>query len=104
MLRGDVYGIDLSGAIGHDQRGKRFVVVVQSDQLYSSTTIVCPTSSIARATSYRPEVEVQGATTRVLCEHVQAVDVTRLKHQVGRLTLGEMAVVGEALAFLLELA
>lgn len=104
LLRGDVYGIDLNTAVGHEQRGKRYVVVVQSDELLTSTLLVCPTSTSARRTSYRPEVEVEGAPTMVLCEHLQAVDMTRLERQVGHVTCTEMNEIDEALSTVLDLA
>jgi len=52
---------------GHEQSGSRYVVV-QSDQLPLSTWLVAPTSTSARAASFRPEVEIDGRVTRVLAD------------------------------------
>ncbi|TDE09129.1 hypothetical protein E1269_15565 [Jiangella asiatica] len=49
------------GSRGHE-RGKRYAVVVQSDLLPLSTWLVAPTSTSARPTSFRPEVEISGKT------------------------------------------
>lgn len=62
------------GSRGHEQSGSRYAVVVQSDQLPLSTWLVAPTSTSARAASFRPEVEISGVNTRVLAEQAAAVD------------------------------
>lgn len=62
-------------------------VVVQADPfLPRSVVLVAPTSTRAKPASFRPEVEVDGAMTRVLVEHTGTVDVNRLGHLIGRLT------------------
>lgn len=59
--------------------GGRFAVVVQADELLPrSVVIVAPTSTSARAASFRPEIELDGRTTRVLVEQLGAVDASRL--------------------------
>jgi mRNA interferase MazF len=68
-LRGEVFRLRAPRDIrGHQQRGSRHAVVVQSDQLPLSTCLVAPTSTSARAASFRPEVEIAGQITRVLAE------------------------------------
>ncbi len=87
MLRGDVYVLRLPKGLGHEQRGRRFGVIVQSDSfLPRSVVLVAPTSTSAKPASFRPEIEVEGVSTRVLVEQVGAVDVTRLGHLAGRLS------------------
>jgi len=49
-----------------------------------------PTSTSARAASFRPEAEIAGETTRVLVEQVGAVDAQRLGELSGHLTREEM--------------
>jgi mRNA interferase MazF len=79
VRRGDVYGLRVRERAGHEQRGLRFGVVVQSDAfLPRSTVLVAPTSRSARAASFRPQVDVEGETKRVLVEQMGAVDTTRL--------------------------
>jgi len=77
--------------------------VVQSDLLPLSTWLVAPTSTSARPTSFRPEIEIQGKTTYVLVEQTSAVDPGRLGELVGHLTRPELAAVDDALRTLLRL-
>lgn len=89
---------------GHEQAGALYGVVVQADEfLPRSVVLVAPTSRSARAASFRPEVVVRGEATRVLVEHVGAVDVGRLGARAGRLDAAELWAVDEALATVLDL-
>jgi len=78
-------------------------VVVQSDELPLSTWLVAPTSTSARAASFRPQVEIGGHTTRVLVEQTAAVDPTRLGDSAGQLDFDELRRVEAALRLVLEL-
>ena len=91
------------GSRGHKQSGSGYAVVVQSDQLPLSTWLVAPTSTSARAASFRPEVEIGGANTRVLAEQAAAVALCRLGKSVGFLTFDEMRRVDAALRIVLDL-
>jgi mRNA interferase MazF len=91
------------GTRGHEQNGARYAVVVQSDSLPLSTWLVAPTSTSARAASFRPEIELNGTTTRVLVEQTTAVDPQRLGEHAGRLSSDELADVDEALRVVLSL-
>lgn len=88
---------------GHEQQGSRYAVVVQSDDFPLSTWLVAPTSTSARPASFRPQVIVDGASTRVLVEQTAAVDPGRLGNQVGHLTFDELRQVDAALRLVLEL-
>jgi mRNA interferase MazF len=88
---------------GHEQSGARYAVVVQSDQLPLSTWLVAPTSTSARAATFRPEVEIDGRITRVLAEQTAAVDPGRLGNSMGYLSLEEMRRVDAALRIVLDL-
>ena len=104
MLRGDVFRFRLPKGVGHEQHGDRFGVVVQADEfLPRSVVIVAPTSRSARAASFRPEIEIDGETTRVLVEQHGAVDQERLGALAGHLSPEEMWGVDEALETLLGL-
>lgn len=90
MRRGDILALRLPKGVGHEQRGRRFGVVVQSDAfLPRSVVLVAPTSTSAKPASFRPEIEIDGSTTRVLVEQVGAVDVQRLGDLVGHLSAEE---------------
>jgi mRNA interferase MazF len=104
VLRGDVYRFKLPKGVGHEQQGDRFGVVVQADELLPrSVVIVAPTSRSARPASFRPEIDLDGTTTRVLVEQIGAVDAGRLGRRVGHLTTEELWGVDEALMTVLGL-
>jgi len=104
VRRGDVHRFRIPKGTGHEQQGARFGVVVQADEfLPRSVVLVAPTSRSARAASFRPEAQVRGESTRVLVEHVGAVDVGRIGARVGRLTSAELWAIDEALMTVLGL-
>ena len=103
-MRGDVHELQSSqGARGHEQTGRRYAVVVQSDPLPLSTLLVAPTSTQARPASFRPEILLGGVTTRVMVEQTAAVDPTRLGRVVGHLGGAELDDVSRALQVVLGL-
>lgn len=90
MRRGDIYSLSLPRGKGHEQQGRRFGVVVQSDAfLPRSVVLVAPTSTSAKSASFRPEIELAGGKTKVLIEQMGAVDVSRLGELSGHLTAEE---------------
>jgi mRNA interferase MazF len=104
VQRGDIYELRLPKGVGHEQRGRRLGVVVHSEaMLPRSVVLVAPTSTSARAASFRPELDVGGQRTRVLVEKVGAVDVNRLGEQVGRVTTDEQWQIDAALLTVLGL-
>ena len=104
MRRGDVYQFKLPKRIGYEQHGNRFGVVVQADELLPrSVVLVAPMSRRARHASFRPEIDLDGDTTRVLVEQLGAVDVSRLGDLAGHLTREELWVVDDALMTVLGL-
>ncbi len=105
MVRGEVFKLPAPrGARGHEQRGPRFAVVVQADELLGlSTVLVSPTSGSARAASFRPPIELKGKETRVLVEQTTVVDPVRLGPSVGRLEPNEVRAVDDALKLALGL-
>ena len=104
MTRGDVYRIRLPTGRGHEQRGRRHVVIVQADALLGlSTAVVAPTSRNAAPATFRPEIVVAGENTRVLVEQLRAVDIGRLDEQVAHLTSMEVRALDEALELVLGL-
>jgi mRNA interferase MazF len=74
--RGDVYEFRLLRGGGHEQRGRRFGVLVQANEMLPrSVVLVAPTSTSARSASFRPEIEVRGEATKLLVEQVGAMGV-----------------------------
>jgi mRNA interferase MazF len=104
VTRGDIYHVRLPTRRGHEQRGARYGVIVQTDALLGlSTAIIAPTSRSAAPATFRPEIQLAGETTRVLVEQLRAVDLSRLDRQAGRLTSDEQRAVDDALELVLGL-
>ena len=105
MVRGEIFRLPSPRAVrGHEQRGARYAVVVQADDFLDlSTTLIAPTSTSAAPTTFRPTIDLQGETTRVLVEQTTVVDPQRLGRSAGRLGLAEMRAVDEALSLILDL-
>jgi mRNA interferase MazF len=105
LVRGEVYRLPAPRASrGREQRGPRFAVVVQADELMGlSTTLVAPTSTSARPATFRPTIELGGIETRVLVEQTTVVDPVRLGKSAGRLEATELRAVDAALALVLGL-
>ena len=100
MVRGEIWRLRAPrGRRGSEQKGQRFAVIVQADELLAlSTVLVAPTSRSAPGRSFRPTIELEGRMTRVLVEQTTAVSMDRLGDSVGRLTAHEMRSLDEALA------
>lgn len=105
MTRGEVFRLRAPrGRRGGEQRGARYAVVVQADELLAlSTVLVAPTSTSAPARSFRPQIEIEGTATRVLVEQTTAVAAERLGSSAGRLGAQELRDVDAALALVLGL-
>ena len=105
MQRGEIFRLRAPRPVrGHEQAGRRFGVVLQADELLAlSTVIIAPTSANALPASFRPEVEIEGARTRVLVEQLGAVDPSRLGESHGLLARDELHDVDRALAVVLGL-
>ena len=103
-MRGDIHRLRAPrNTRGNEQQGARFAVVVQSDDLMLSTLLVAPTSRSAPSRSFRPTITVNGEETQVLVEQTSAVAPERLGEFIGRVSLGELAEINDALRLALEL-
>lgn len=105
MVRGELFRLPAPRAArGREQQGTRYGVVVQADELLGlSTVLVAPTSTRARAATFRPPIEIDGSRTRILVEQTAAVDPERLGEPAGRLAAEELVAVDEALRLVLAL-
>ena len=104
MNRGDVYAINLPKGVGHEQYGKRFAIVLQSDALLPrSIVLVAPTSTSARPASIRPEITIQKQTTRVLVEQLGAIATDRLGKRIAHIDTDEQWAIDDALLTVLGL-
>jgi mRNA interferase MazF len=105
VVRGEIFRLPPPRrARGHEQQGSRYAVVVQADEFLGlSTVLVSPTSTSARAASFRPTIALAGEQTRVLVEQTTVVDPQRLGRRAGRLDAPELLAVDEALMLVLGL-
>jgi mRNA interferase MazF len=105
MVRGEVFRLPAPRRVrGHEQRGARFAVIVQADEFLDlGTTLVAPTSTSARAASFRPNIVVDRQETRVLVEQTTVVDPQRLGRSAGRLDVSELRSIDDALSLILGL-
>ncbi len=101
-MRGDLYRLRSDKeAFGHEQRGPRYAVAIQSDGILLSTLIVAPTSTSAQSAIFRPEIETDGTRTRVLVDQMRSVDASRLGDFVGRLDAAKTGEVDRAVRLIL---
>lgn len=104
LTRGAICSVRLGRSSGRQQSGRRYAIVVQTDDLWLlNTVVVVPTSTSARPATFRPEVVVARQRTRALCEQIRTVDAQRLHGMVGILTAAELRSVEDALQIVLEL-
>lgn len=85
---------------------RRYTVVLQADELTApSMWVVAPTSTSAPPRTFRPEIEIDGVTTRVFVDQMTAVDhFARLGEFTGRLSAAELRDVGRATSKVLGIA
>lgn len=105
MIRGAVYKIDLGDTKrGHEQRGRRYGVVLSPSRMNWTMATVVPTSTSAQPAKFRPELEVAGRTTRFLADQIRSIDTAYiLGDPVDVLDHYELAEVERAVAHYLEL-
>ena len=101
-MRGDLYRLrPAKDTAGHDQRGPRYAVAIQSDAILLSALIVAPISTSAQPAIFRPEIEIDGTRTLILVDQMRAVDASRLGDFAGRLDAAETGEVDRAIKLIL---
>jgi mRNA interferase MazF len=103
LVRGDVVTYTPRARKGHQQAGPTLAVVLQRDAITLSTVIVAPTSRSAQEASFRPIIDVDGESTKVLVEQVVAANRDQLGNQVGRVSMQEQSDIDQALLTVLSL-
>lgn len=103
IFRGAIFEVRPVRAQGHEQGGKRYCIVIQSDRFACSTVTVAMTSTSAGHAVYRPEVEFLGAKTRILTDQIQSLDHSRLGDFKGALEVEELDALDRALIIKLAL-
>lgn len=109
-LRGEVWLADLNPTRGHEQAGRRPVLVVSEDLFNrgpAGLVVVVPmTSRVRNVPSHVPVSPPEGGLkqpTAVLCEAVRSVSDERLVVRWGAVERGTMAAVEDRLRMLLRL-
>ncbi|MFD1539077.1 type II toxin-antitoxin system PemK/MazF family toxin [Nonomuraea guangzhouensis] len=95
MIRGAIYRVDLGDAKrGHEQRGRRYALVLSPADMSWSVATVIPASTAAQATVFRPEVEFGGRRTKLLVDQIRTIDAGFIHgepvHYLGRDELTEV--------------
>ncbi|MCX5079006.1 type II toxin-antitoxin system PemK/MazF family toxin [Streptomyces sp. NBC_00424] len=105
MIRGSVYRVDLGDAKrGHEQRGKRYGIVLSQHPESWSTVIIVPTSTSAQDAVFRPRLHIAGRDTLALTDQVRTIDTRYvIGEPVDHLNKADLAQVEFALARLLRL-
>src|SRR3954447_11470573 len=76
VIRGAVYRVDLGEARrGHEQRGRRYGLVLSPTEMAWSVATIVPTSTQAQPAVFRPEIELGGVPTRFLVDQLRSIDV-----------------------------
>ena len=106
MERGDILELRAGRKLrGHEQRGSRYAVVVQSEDYWpTSTLVVVPTSQSAQTREYRPLVEVRASKTTALVDQMGAADISRFGEHVGSVSAAELDEIDSAIILFLGLS
>ena len=103
--RGEIYIADLNPVLGHEQGGRRPVLIIQNDvgNRFSPTTIIAPLTSSISPRAYPTEVRVKAGVdgltkdSAIMLNQIKAIDKSRLDSLIGRLDDPHMRRVDEAI-------
>ncbi|MEV0684144.1 type II toxin-antitoxin system PemK/MazF family toxin [Nocardia sp. NPDC050378] len=102
MIRAAVHQIDLGQADrGHEQRGRRYGVVL--GEIDWSMVTVVPTSTSAKDSRFRPRIDLLGTSTLLLVDQMRSLDVRYVRDMVAYLSQDEMARLERAVSLYLGL-
>jgi mRNA interferase MazF len=109
-LYGEIWLADLDPARGHEQAGKRPVLVISVDLFNSGPAdlvIILPTTTVYKGVISHVEVNPpEGGLDRksfVKCEDIRAIAKERLSTRLGRVSSETMAAVNDRIRILLNL-
>ena len=100
MIRGAVYKVDLGEAKrGHEQRGRRYGLVVSPSSMAWSVVTIVPTSRNAQVAVFRPMLDLLGVPTRFLVDQIKSIDTRYVDGEpVAYLERDEMAEIEHAVS------
>ena len=108
--RGEIWGVDLSPALGHEQGGHRPVLVVSVDAFNAGPAelvVVLPLTSKAEGVPFHVEIQPpEGGVKQVSyvkCEDVRSISRQRLKEQWGSVSSKTLLQIEDRLRILLNL-
>ena len=109
--RGQIYYANLDPIVGHEQAGRRPVLIVQNDtgNLFSPTTIVAALTTALPPKPYPTEVRISANTagleqnSSIRLDQIRTIDKRRLERYVGQLDAAIMRQVDEAIKISLGL-
>jgi mRNA interferase MazF len=108
--RGEIWLADLNPTRGHEQAGRRRVLIVSEDRFNqgpADLVIVCPLTSTRRGIpAHVPLTPPEGGLRTpsvILCDAVRSIAKERLVHRWGTVTPRTMAQVADRLRILLGL-
>lgn len=104
----DIVLVDLDPVVGHEQNGKRPVVIVSgSDFVFSKLVMVCPiTSNIKHRAGYvileKNKVNNLDSQSEILVSHIRTISLDRVVKRIGEITEEELQEVFGNLDLLLD--
>ena len=106
MIRGAVYRVNLGDEKrGHEQRGRRYGLVVSPSSMAWSVATVVPASRSAGEAVFRPTLELMGVPTRFLVDQIRSIDTRYIDGDpVAYLERDELAAVEHAMTRYLGLS
>jgi len=86
IKQGDIAWLDLDPQSGHEQKGRRPVVVVSNSDFHLITgnklAMVCPITNTSRANLLHAELDNRTKTTGfVMCEQAKVLDITARNYE-----------------------
>ena len=109
-MRGEVWWADLNPVVGHEQAGRRPVLIVSSDIFNEGPTglvVVVPVTSVRRGTPMHVVISPpEGGLTNVsyaMCEQIRTISKDRLEKVSGSVGGGVMAAVEDRMKTLLDI-
>ncbi len=110
VATGDIWLADLDPTAGHEQGGRRPVVVVSSAGLHSlpiNMVVVVPLAGVDRGLVTQPRIASRSAglnrASFARPENVRSIDGSRLQRRLGSVDPGELAEIRKVLRYFLDL-
>lgn len=110
--RGEIYFANLDPVVGHEQGGRRPVLIIQNDlgNQFSPVLIVAAITSAPTKAAYPVDVPIMAGNTglfkgsRIMLNQIKTIDKQHLEHYIGRLNTRQMEQVDQALILSLGLS